>query len=490
MSRTLPHAADSERCVLGAVLLAPRRALALAAGEGLVAAEFFHPANAAIWQAMVDLDDAGSPVDEITVVGQLRANGAEAKLRGLGGEAYFAELTSAVVTVENIGWHAREVRQRHTQREMLLAAQAIAAEAYDPALQVEEFADRAQAALYEAAAKSRRKSYETARKVAARTLDQLDARGKRDSLVTGVPSGLVKLDTLTAGYQPGYLYIIAGRPSMGKTALVMRSVVFASVESGIPSLIFSLEMPGEDLLTRSISDLASIDGSVLRTGKLDQDEHVRSQQAAALLARSPLYLDDSGSPTLQEIRAKARRWKAECEAEERDKDLAPRGGIVAIDYLQLVTAPGGRGREQNREGEVSEISRGLKALARELSVPVVALSQLNRGVESRSDKRPQLSDLRESGAIEQDADLVAFVYRDEYYNKETTDRGVAEIIIGKQRNGPTGTARVRFTPHFSRFEDLDEEPSPQAELLSDQRPRQGRRGGAHSHYHPNAPGEE
>ena len=273
--------------------------------------------------------------------------------------------------------------------------------------------------------------------------------------MTGVATDYLKFDEMTAGFQPGDLVIIAARPSMGKTAFAMNCAQNAALNHGIPTLVFSLEMSKESLIERVLCSEARVESQKLRSGFLETRDWIGITKAAGRIAEAPMWIDDSGAPSLMEIRAKCRRWRS-------DSAVFPQGieqlGLVVVDYLQLVHGTP-QGREQNREREISEISRGFKALAKELKVPVVALSQLNRSVESRADKRPMASDLRESGAIEQDADVICFIYRDEFYNKETADKGVAEIIIGKQRNGPTGTARLNFQSQYTRFENLAEDRS-------------------------------
>ena len=445
--RVLPHSLEAERSVVGGVLLYPKAFHQLA--DLVEAQDFYHPAHAAIYQAMCDLDAAGKPIDQITVAEQMRASDSYNKLRAFNGEVYFSELTSAVVTVENIAFHARHVRGKATARRLIEAAQEIAAKGYGEYGDAEEYIDEAERAIFEIAQRSQRTSYEPIKKVLTITIKNVELRYDRKQAITGVPSGYHKLDELTAGFQPSDLIIIAARPSMGKTSLVMNTAQNAAIEYKVPVLVFSLEMSKESLVERLLCSEARVDSSRLRAGFLEQKDWMNLTKAASRISEAPIWIDDSGAPTLLEIRAKCRRWRSDPNVFKEPGQH----GMVVIDYLQLIHGRPG-GKDHNREREISEISRGLKALAKELRVPIIALSQLNRGVESRSDKRPQLSDLRESGAIEQDADLIAFIYRDDVYNKESPDKGIAEIIIGKQRNGPTGTVKLAFLNQYTRFENL------------------------------------
>ena len=448
--RLLPHSLDAERSVVGGVLMQPKAFHQLA--DLVEAQDFYHPAHAAIYQAMVDLDAASKPIDQITVAEQMRASDSLGKLRAFNGEAYFSELTSAVVTVENIAYHARHIRSKATARRLIEAAQEIAAKGYGEYGDAEEYIDEAERAIFEIAQRSQRTTYDPVKRILTGTIKSLESRYERKQAITGVPSGYHKLDAMTAGFQPSELVIIAARPSMGKTALVMNTAQNAAIEFKIPVLVFSLEMSKESLIERLLCCESRVDSSRLRAGFLDSRDWINITKGASRISEAPIWIDDSGAPTLLEIRAKCRRWRSDASIFKAPGQL----GMVVIDYLQLIH---GRpaGREHSREREISEISRGLKALAKELRVPIVALSQLNRGVESRTEKRPQLSDLRESGAIEQDADVIAFIYRDEVYNKESPDKGTAEIIVGKQRNGPTGTIRLAFLNQYTRFENLAED---------------------------------
>ena len=449
--RVLPHSIDAEESVVGGLLFSGR-AISLVA-DILVAEDFYDAKHEAIFAAMLDLDAQTQPIDLVTVADKLRQNGTLGKLAVAGSEAYLADLCNKVATVENISHHARIVRDKSTARRLILASSTISERGYSDDLEINVYIDQAQQAMFEIASRSTRQSYEPVRRVLHTAIASIERRFSRKQAVTGVPSDYLRFDEMTAGFQPGELIIIAARPSMGKTAFAMNCAQNAALNHGVPALVFSLEMSKESLLERVLCSEARIESHKLRSGFLETRDWIAITKSAGRIAEAPMWIDDSGAPSLFEIRAKCRRWRS-------DPAIFPRGvedlGVVIVDYLQLVQGTP-QGREQNREREISEISRGLKALAKELKLPVVALSQLNRSVESRADKRPMASDLRESGAIEQDADLICFIYRDEFYNKETDDRGVAEIIIGKQRNGPTGTARLTFLNQFTRFENLAED---------------------------------
>ena len=449
-ARVLPWSQEAEMSVVGGILLHPAAFVQVA--DVVQAEDFYHPAHAAIYTAMIELDEASKPIDAITVGEQMRATDTFHKLRAMNGEGYFAELTSAVVTIENISFHARIVHGKATVRRLIETAQEIAAHGYGEYGDVEEFIDTAERSIFEIAQRSQRSSYEAIQKILGRAIKAIEKRYDRKQAITGVPSGYHKLDAMTSGFQPSDLIIIAARPSMGKTSLVMNAVQNAAIEFGVPALVFSLEMSKESLVERLLCSESRVDSTRLRGGFLEQRDWINLTKAASRISEASISIDDSGAPTLLDIRAKARRWRGDPSVFKSPDQH----GMIVLDYLQLIH---GRpaGREQNREREISEISRGLKSLAKELRVPVIALSQLNRAVESRADKRPMMSDLRESGAIEQDADVIAFIYRDEVYNKETPDKGVAEVIIGKQRNGPTGSVRLKFLSEYTRFENLSED---------------------------------
>jgi replicative DNA helicase len=449
---TLPHSQEAEESVVGGILLHPTTFNKVA--EFLQPDDFHHPALRCIYEAMLELERVSKPIDYLTVIEQMKSLETLEKLRAFNGPDYLIELQSKVVTVENIEYHARIVRGKATARRLVQACSSIAAQGFGEYGDVDEFIDAAEHEIFEIAQRSQKSTFEPLKPILRQTIQALGRRYEKKQAITGVPTTYHDFDELTAGLQPGDLVIIAARPSMGKTSFVMNAVQNAAVQFAIPALVFSLEMSKVSLGERLLCSQARVDSAKLRRGMLDQRDWVLITKAASDISEAPIYIDDSGSPTLLEIRAKCRRWRS-------DPRIFPPAkgedqlGMVVIDYLQLIQ--GRASKEDNRQREISEISRGLKALAKELKVPVVALSQLNRGLENREDKRPKMSDLRESGAIEQDADVICFIYRDEVYSKDECkeeDKGIAEIIIGKQRNGPTDTVRLAFLKTYTRFENL------------------------------------
>lgn len=452
MSRALPNSQDAERSVLGAILL-DSRALASVA-DVLEPADFYHPTHGFLYEAMLALEKDSKPIDYITIGEQLSMAGEIFRFKPLGGYDYYCtELTSSVVTVDNVRWHARIVRAKATLRKLVELTEALAKEGATESGDAEEFVGKAERAVFELAQRAQPSSYELLPSILARGIKAIEKRYDARQAVTGVPSGIPGLDSLTCGFHPGDLIIVAARPGMGKSSMGLKFLLSAALDFKIPGLFFSLEMSKESLIERALSCDGEINSQALRCGMLTSVDWRKLAAGAARLARAPIAIDDTAAPTLSEIRTKARRWRID--------PAIPHGpenrGIILVDYLQLVVSD----RRANtgritREQEIAEISRGLKALAKDLEVPIVALAQLNRAVESRGDKRPQLSDLREGGSIEQDADLVAFLYRDEMYNPDTHDKGIAELIIGKQRNGPTGTVKVGFDKSSTRFYALPE----------------------------------
>lgn len=434
-----PQDIDAERSVLGAMLLergAVSECIELLKGE-----DFYKPSHALIFEAILTLFDKNEPIDEVTVASELRSQG---HLEGMGGLAFVSGLTESTPTAANAQYYARIVRDNALSRRLIAAATSIATSGYAAGADVAVLLDQAEAKIFEITSSREHKSYTPLKEVVKVAFKQIETLYEKRSMVTGVPTGFVDLDKMTAGFQPSDLIIIAGRPSMGKTAVALNIAQNAAVLHNVPALVFSLEMSKEALVMRMLCSEARIDSQRMRGGNLQSTDWPKLARAAGALAEAPMYLDDTGAISVLEMRAKARRLQAE-------KGL----GMIMVDYLQLMR---GRSSNEGREKEISEISRGLKSLAKELKVPVIALSQLNRSLEQRQDKRPMLSDLRESGAIEQDADVICFVYRDEYYNKETTtERGIAEFIVGKQRNGPTGTVKLKFFNEFTKFETLAQE---------------------------------
>ncbi|WP_456432159.1 replicative DNA helicase [Thermosulfuriphilus sp.] len=433
--RLPPQNIEAEQCVLGSILIENNALLKVV--EILKPEDFYREAHAKIFATMLDLFERGEPIDLVTVHNALKDR---AQLEEIGGPAYLAELAAIVPTAANIVHYARIVREKAVLREIIRKTTEIAASCYEEAGSVDDILEAAEQAIFEVSQARIKQAFYPLNRVINDSVRHIERLYERKELITGVPTGFHDFDRLTAGLQPSDLIIIAGRPSMGKTSFALNIAQYASLEAEIPTAIFSLEMSKEQLALRMLCAEARVDAHKVRTGFLSDRDWDRLTKAAGKLSRAAIFIDDTPGISVLEMRAKARRLKSEHGL-----------GLIIIDYLQLM-----RGREQKdrREQEISEISRSLKAMAKELNVPVVALSQLNRKVEERPDKRPQLADLRESGAIEQDADVIVFIYRDEVYNKESPEKGTAEIIIGKQRNGPTGEFRLAFLKQFSSFGNL------------------------------------
>lgn len=436
---TPPADAEAEQSVLGAVLLRPETLDAVA--DLLQPGDFYREAHGRIFRAMLDLFGRGEPVDLVTVTGLLKERG---HLEGVGGPVFLATLSEQVGFATNAAKYAERVHDKAVLRRLLDCTQEIAGACLAPVENVGEFLDAAEQKVFEVAEAKVRPGFNPLGTLVEKEIAHLEAIWHREAgRITGVPSGFVDMDNLTAGFQKGDLIIIAARPSMGKTALALNIAFNAAYKPQIPVAFFSLEMSKEQLVRRLLSSEGRVDASNLRRAFLSTQEWAALQTAAGSLLDCSIFIDDSPAATVLDIRAKARRLKAE------DKL-----GLVVIDYLQLMR---GRHDAPSREQEISEISRSLKALAKELNVPVIALSQLNRRVEERPNKRPQLADLRESGAIEQDADVIIFIYRDEVYREDSPDLGIAEVIIGKQRNGPTGKVKLHFEKKYTRFDPLSRE---------------------------------
>jgi replicative DNA helicase len=429
-----PQNLEAESSVLGGILLeneAINRVL-----EVLTPEDFYRESHRRIFRAMIEICDRSEPVDLITLSDFLKVKG---DLEVVGGSAYLASLASAIPTSANIHFYARIVREKAIRRYLISAATEIATRGYEDQENVDEFLDEAEKVIFDISEKRVRGSFVMIGEMIRDSIKMVERLYERKEMVTGVPSGFKDLDKLTAGFQPSDLIVIAGRPSMGKTALCLNIATHAAF-GGHGVAVFSLEMAKEQLVLRMLCSEARIDHSKVRSGYLADREFPALVMAAGRLAETPIYIDDTPAISVLELRAKARRL-----VRDRDKKI----GLIIVDYLQLMR---GSGRAPNREQEISEISRSMKALAKELNIPVIAVSQLNRRVEDRGDKRPMMADLRESGAIEQDADVIAFVYREVVYNENADDPNLAEIIVGKQRNGPTGTVRLAFFREFTRFE--------------------------------------
>ena len=437
LRRVPPQNIEAEQSVLGAILLdndAINQALEIVTAE-----DFYRESHREIFRAMVALIEHLQPVDAITLTDALRTRGV---LEAIGGAAYIAELAAGVPTAANVAHYARIVREKAVLRGLASVATEIASGAYDSPTNVDEFLDESEHKIFEISERRIRQSFHSMNELTRESLKLIEQLYEKKELVTGVPTGFLDLDRLTAGLQPADLVIIAARPSMGKTALALNIAAYAAIEAEprIGVAFFSLEMSKEQLVLRLLCSEGRVDSSKTRAGFLGERDFPKLAQAAARLSEAPIFIDDSSDTSPIVLKAKCRRLMR-----ERNSNL----GLIIVDYLQLMRSarPG-----ESREKEIAEISRSLKGLAKELRVPVIALSQLNRQVETRPDRRPLLADLRESGAIEQDADVIAFVYRDEMYHRDSKEPGVAEIIIAKQRNGPTGTAKLTYLNQYTRFE--------------------------------------
>jgi replicative DNA helicase len=433
--RVPPHDLPAEESLLGAMLLS-RDAIASAV-ERCRAEDFYRPAHGHIFEAVCSLYAQGEPADPVTVADEL--NRADL-LDAAGGPGNLVALQANTPAIANAARYARIVEEHALLRRLISVAGEIAEMGYSLPEDVTVAMDRAEAMVFEVVEHRVTDSLKPLRELLAVSLDHLEALYNRGDSITGLPTGYADLDERLSGLQPSSLVIVGARPSMGKTSFALGLAAHAAIERRLPVLLFSLEMSHLELTQRLLCSEARVDSSRMRNGKLHESDWPKIVQAIGKLGEAPLFIDDNANLTVMEIRAKARRLKSR-------EGL----GLIVVDYLQLMS---GHGPAENRQVEVSEISRGLKILARELGVPVVALSQLSRGLEARADKRPALADLRESGSLEQDADVVLFIYRDEVYNKDSADRGTAEIIIAKHRNGPTGTTQLAFLDHFTRFANM------------------------------------
>ena len=434
-----PQNLEAEASVLGGILLqndAIDRALEVVTPDW-----FYRESHRKIYRAMIELSDRSEPVDLITLSEFLKAKG---DLEAVGGTAYLASLANLVPTSANIAHYARIVRDKGILRHLITVATEIATRGLEDQGNVEEFLDEAEKSIFDISEKRIKSSFVFLGDMMNDSIKMVEKLYERKEMVTGVPTGFDDLDKLTAGLQPSDLIVVAGRPSMGKTAFSLNVAAHAALHAGIGVAVFSLEMAKEQLGLRMLCSEARVDHSKVRSGHLAEREFPALVSAAGRLAEAPIYIDDTPAISILELRAKSRRL-----VRDRDKKI----GLIIVDYLQLMR---GMSTVQNREQEISEISRSLKALAKELHVPVISISQLNRRVEDRGDKRPMMADLRESGAIEQDADVIAFIYRDEVYNKDSTDQGTAEIIVAKQRNGPIDTVRLTFVNKITRFENFSQ----------------------------------
>jgi replicative DNA helicase len=432
-----PQNLEAEQSVLGGILIENEAINKVM--EILNADDFYRDAHQKIFTALINLSERDEPADLITLTHELRKVD---RLDSVGGASYITSLIDSVPTAANIEYYARIVKEKAILRKLIETSTEIITQSYQDRGDVETFLDEAERAIFQISENRVKPSFYPIKDIVKESFKTIERLFEKKELVTGVPSGFKELDRMTAGFQPSDLIIVAGRPSMGKTALCLNLSQYAAIEKRIPVAIFSLEMSKEQLVIRMLCSEAHVEGTRLRTGFLNESDWPRLTLAAGNLSDAPIYIDDTAALSALELRAKARRLKGEHGL-----------GMIIIDYLQLMK---GRTRAESRQQEISEISRSLKALAKELNIPVIAVSQLSRKTEERRDFRPQLSDLRESGAIEQDADVILFLYRDELYNRseDNPNRGKAEVIIGKQRNGPTGKIELAFLDKFTAFKEL------------------------------------
>ncbi|WHY00732.1 replicative DNA helicase [Neobacillus sp. DY30] len=442
--RLPPQNIEAEQAVLGAIFLEPS-ALTVAS-EILIPEDFYRASHQKIFNAMLKLNDEGKVVDLVTVTEELAA----AKLiEDTGGVSYLSELASSVPTAANIEYYARIVEEKSLLRRLIRTATEIASDGYSREDEVEALLSEAEKNILAVAQRKNAGAFHNIKDVLVRTYDNIEQMHQRAGEITGLETGFIELDRMTAGFQRNDLIIVGARPSVGKTAFALNIAQNVAHKTGENIAIFSLEMGAEQLVMRLLCAEGNIDAQRLRTGTLTDDDWGKLTMAMGSLSNSGIFIDDTPGVRISDIRSKCRRLKQEHGL-----------GMILIDYLQLILGSGRAG--ENRQQEVSEISRSLKQLARELQVPVIALSQLSRGVEQRQDKRPMMSDIRESGSIEQDADIVAFLYRDDYYDKESENKNIIEIIIAKQRNGPTGTVSLAFVKEYNKFVNLETRYDPSA----------------------------
>ena len=435
--RVPPQNLEAEQAVLGSILLKDNSFSTVL--ELITSNDFYKDGHRVIFEAMIDLFEKNEPQDLLTVSNLLKDKN---KLEEVGGTAYLATLTSIVPVTANIASYAKIIREKSILRQLIYVNTDIAARCYEEQDDIDILVDEAEQAIFDIAGTKSSQNFIPIKHIVPKAFETVENLFKRKELITGVPTGYDEIDKMTAGLQPSDLIILAARPSMGKTAFAMNIAQHAALVEKTGVAMFSLEMSKEQLVMRLLSSVGRIDSQRIRTGKLHNEDWPKLTRAVGMLSEAPMFIDDTPAISVLEMRAKVRRLASQ-------HDI----GLVVVDYLQLMR---GRSNTENRTQEISEISRSLKALAKEHHIPVIALSQLNRGLESRTDKRPMMADLRESGAIEQDADVICFIYRDEVYNKaeDNPKRGIAEIIIGKQRNGPTGVVKLTFIKEFTMFENM------------------------------------
>lgn len=435
IKRILPHSIEAEQSVIGSMLMG--REAVMAASEILTADDFYQQQYGIIFESMVELFNEGKPVDVVTLQNRLKEKDVPPEISNM---EFVRDLLDAVPTSANVKYYANIVKDKATLRKLIRVNEEIANDCYLGKEKTVDILADTEKKLFNLLMQQNTGDYVPIRQVVLNALDTIEKASKTTGSVTGVPTGFTDLDYQTAGLQPSDFILVAARPSMGKTAFVLNIAQHIAFRCKKAVSVFSLEMSKEQLVNRLFALESRVDSQKIRTGNLNDDEWSRLIEGAGVVGESKLIIDDTPGISIAELRSKARKYKI-------DHDI----GIIIIDYLQLMS---GNGKSDSRQQEVSDISRSLKALARELNIPVVALSQLSRAVEQRPDHRPMLSDLRESGAIEQDADVVMFIYRDDYYNKDSEEKGIAEIIVAKQRNGPIGTVKLVWLPNYTKFANL------------------------------------
>ncbi|MCH5344986.1 MAG: replicative DNA helicase [Acetatifactor sp.] len=436
IKRILPHSVEAEQSVIGSMIM-DREAIVVAS-ELITGEDFYNKQYGVLFETMEELNNEGSPVDLVTLQNRLREKDVPPEVSSL---EFVRDLITAVPTSANIKYYAAIVAEKATLRKLIRLNEEIANTCYVGKESLEFILEDTEKRVFQLVQKRNTNDFTPIRQVVMNAMDRIEAASRNKGNVTGIATGFTDLDYRTAGMQPSDLVLIAARPSMGKTAFALNIAQYVAFKQNKSVAIFSLEMSKEQLINRMFSLESSVDAQKLRTGQLNDQEWERLIESAGIIGRSRLMIDDTAGITVSELRSKCRKLKLE-------NELA----MIIIDYLQLMN---GTGRTDSRQQEISDISRSLKALARELNVPVLALSQLSRAVEQRPDHRPMLSDLRESGAIEQDADVVMFIYRDDYYNHDSEKKGVSEIIIAKQRNGPIGTVELAWLPEYTKFANLE-----------------------------------
>ena len=436
IKRILPHSVEAEQSVIGSMIM-DREAIVVAS-ELITGEDFYNRQYGILFETMVELNDAGSPVDLVTLQDKLKEKDVPPEVSSL---EFVRDLITAVPTSANIKYYANIVAEKATLRKLIRLNEEIANTCYAGKESLEYILEDTEKRVFQLVQKRATDDFVPVRQIVMNAMDKIETAAKNKGSVTGIPTGFIDLDYRTAGMQPSDLILVAARPSMGKTAFELNLAQYMAFKKNLTVALFSLEMSKEQLVNRMFSLESNVDAQKLRTGQLNDEEWERLIESAGTIGKSKLIIDDTPGISIAELRSKCRKYKLE-------HDLS----IIMIDYLQLMS---GSGRTESRQQEISDISRSLKALARELSVPVVALSQLSRAVEQRPDHRPMLSDLRESGAIEQDADVVMFLYRDDYYNHDSPDKGVSEVIIAKQRNGPIGTVKLAWLPQYTKFANLE-----------------------------------